>query len=161
MPRVRDPIICDDKNVAQTRMDTGVNYWVFCITEDNLETAFREKVIGFRKGKRIRLTSVSSGDLVTFYVSKKAFSSQTPVQKFIGKVVVRSRCYESSKQIWQNGLFPMRIDISLVSIRSCQIKPLINRLQFIKNKEHWGGALMAGTVRISEQDFNLIQEAME
>ncbi len=40
------------------------------------------------------------------------------------------------------------------------IKPLIEKLSFIKSKTHWGAAFRFGQLKVSQADFLLIAEAM-
>ena len=47
------------------------------------------------------------------------------------------------------------------SALSAKIKPLINDLNFIKNKTNWGYSFRFGAFEIFEIDFNLIANAME
>ena len=137
-----------------------MNYWVICITEDNLQIALQEQILGFKQSKCTRVRSFSPGDAVTFYVSRVALTSYRPVQKFVGQAEVKNKPYKSTEIIWKGDLFPIRIELKSISNASCEIKPLIDKLSFIKNKKHWGGVFMGGILRIPASDFDLIQETM-
>jgi predicted RNA-binding protein len=139
-----------------------VNYWVICITEDNLHIALRERVLGFRESLYTysRLKAFSLGDAITFYVPRASLSKQTPVRKFFAHATIASEPYRSSKHIWSEELFPVRMDLEPVSSGSCDIKPLISKLTFIQNKKNWGGTFMSGRIKISKEDFALIQDAI-
>jgi len=103
---------------------------------------------------------LSIEDLLTFYVSRASLNSQIPVQKFVGCAKIMSTSYESAKSVWPNGVFPIQVDIKVLSNNSCQILGLIERMKFIKNKKHWGGAFMGSLRTIPREDFVLIQETM-
>jgi len=45
-------------------------------------------------------------------------------------------------------------------ISEVDIKPLIDRLEFIKNKKNWGYSFRFGLVEIKEQDYYLILKYM-
>jgi hypothetical protein len=54
-----------------------------------------------------------------------------------------------------------RVDCHFVPSREAPIKPLVERLSFIKNKSHWGAAFRVGHVEVPFSDFALIAERME
>jgi predicted RNA-binding protein len=138
-----------------------MNRWIVCITNDNLRICLREKVIGFAESKRAVLKSFSPGDLIVFYVSRESLSSTRRIGKFIGLAKVVSQSYHSAAPMWNNGLFPQRIDIEPFSEKSCDAKALLDRLRFIKNKGNWGATFLSGILRIPHDDFDTIRENME
>ena len=131
------------------------------MTNDNLRISLREKVVGFAESKSTVLKSFELGDLIVFYVSRESLSSTKRIGKFIGLAEVVSQSYHSTAPIWNNGLFPERIDIEPVSEKSCDIKALLDRLRFIKNKASWGATFLFGILRISHDDFDTIRENMQ
>ena len=120
--------------------------------------SFSRKYHWVHRKHRKRLTPFRDGDKVTFYVSRETFRSQKPVHKLMGLATVRGRWYTSDKRIWDNGVFPCRININLLSESSCEIAPLVPKLTFIKNKRNWGITFMGGIVKVPETDFALIAE---
>jgi predicted RNA-binding protein len=138
-----------------------MNYWVFSITEDNLQIALRERVIGFTESAARRSGSLAMSDQVTFYVPRQKLASNILVRKFIGRAEITSATYRSDEQIWKGGTFPIRIDITPLSTKCCDVKPLINDLTFIKNKHYWGAHFMNTILKIPAADFDLIQKSMK
>jgi predicted RNA-binding protein len=138
-----------------------MNCWIVCITNDNLRISLKEKVIGFAESKRAVLKSFEPGDLVVFYVSRESLSSTKRIGKFIGLAEVVSQSYKSSAPVWNHGVFPQRIRIEPVSEKSCDIKTLLDRLRFIKNKANWGASFLSGILRIPHDDFDTIRENMQ
>ncbi|MPZ78028.1 MAG: EVE domain-containing protein [Deltaproteobacteria bacterium] len=120
-----------------------MNHWIVVITNDNLKISLREKVVGFADSKRAVLKSFQPGDLLVFYVSRESLSSTKRVGKFIGFAEVVDQSYQSSAPIWNHGVFPQRIKIRPVSSKSCDIKALLDRLRFIKNKANWGASFLS------------------
>jgi predicted RNA-binding protein len=59
------------------------------------------------------------------------------------------------------GVQPYRVDVELSSCKEAPIKPLIERLSFIRSKMHWGGAFRFGYVKVPEADFALVADAMK
>jgi predicted RNA-binding protein len=56
---------------------------------------------------------------------------------------------------------PYRVDVEFSACREAPIKPLIERLSFIRSKTHWGGAFRFGYVKVPEADFARIADAMK
>ena len=56
---------------------------------------------------------------------------------------------------------PYRVDVEFAGCRDAAIKPLIERLSFIRSKTHWGGAFRFGYIKVPEADFALIADAMK
>jgi predicted RNA-binding protein len=131
------------------------------MTEDNRQISFREKVIGFAQSKAAILMSFKPGDLVTVYVSRESLSSNKRIGKFIGAATIKGESYQSSAPLWNHGIFPLRIGIEPLSQKCSEIKPLIQRLRFIKNKTNWGATFLPGIIKIEQEDFDAILECMK
>src|SRR5262249_46003842 len=116
---------------------------------------------GFAESKSAILKSFAPGDLIVFYVSRESLSSTKRIGKFIGLAEVISQSYHSAAPIWNNGLFPQRIDIEPFSEKYCDVKALLIRLRFNKNKGNWGATFLSGILKIPHDDFETIRENME
>lgn len=57
------------------------------------------------------------------------------------------------------GFVPWRRNVEFVECVHTPIRPLIDQLTFIKNKQRWGYVFRFGLFEISEQDFELIKRA--
>ena len=53
-----------------------------------------------------------------------------------------------------------RVKVRFAKCREAPIKPLIERLSFIKSKTHWGAAFRFGYIKVPPADFALIAKAM-
>jgi predicted RNA-binding protein len=137
-----------------------INYWIVCITEDNLKIALAKGLIGFVASKASLVSAFRPGDLLTFYIPRESLSSNKYVRRIIGTAEVVSDRFSSKDPLWENGIFPERVRIKVLSGDSCDIRPIIRRLDFIKNKIHWGASLLTGIRKITEHDFRVIQNQM-
>jgi predicted RNA-binding protein len=131
------------------------------MTEDNLKISFRDKLMGFSESKAARVKSFRPGDLVIFYVPRESLISNKRVGKFIGLAEIKEESHKSSEPVWNNGLFPYRVRIELLSHDSCEIKPLIKALTFIKNKNSWGATFLGGIVKVPADDFEKIRKCIK
>jgi len=99
-----------------------------------------------------------TGDWIIYYSPKEVFQETALCQKFtaIGKVI--------GDEVYPFEMFPgfvpYRRDIQFVNASEVSIRPLIQKLSFIKNKQSWGYAFRFGHVEINQQDFSMIAQEM-
>lgn len=100
--------------------------------------------------------NLNEGDTLVFYLGGKHF--------FLGTAVAVSGAH-LNKQDDESNLFlnpgTYRIDLDDVKIwtRPKPIRPLLKKLSFIKNVDHWGPYLQGGVRKISENDYKAIIES--
>lgn len=91
---------------------------------------------------------------MVMYSPKVHFNAREPCQaltaigRLIGTNVYR---YDMG-----NGFVPHRRDVDFHPCREVPIRPLIDDLEFISNKRHWGADFRFGLREIPEVDFQLI-----
>jgi predicted RNA-binding protein len=56
---------------------------------------------------------------------------------------------------------PFRRNVKYQRTGAIKIEPLVNDLNFIRNKESWGYAFRFGLVEIEKTDFERIEKAFE
>lgn len=133
-------------------------YWIGIASKEHVKTGV---VGGFSQlchGKAQPLKRMSVGDGLIYYSSKEKFGEDAPCQQFtaIG-VVVGSEVYPFEMF---PGFVPHRRDIRFFAAKDVAIRPLIERLSFIKDKTRWGYAFRFGHLQIPRADFELIAQAM-
>ncbi|MEO8110780.1 MAG: EVE domain-containing protein [Ginsengibacter sp.] len=109
-------------------------------------------------GRKDYISKPSKGDWIVFYSSKDKFEDTKPFQKFtaIGQVVD-----EESYQSNTSGDFkPYRRQVEFKESNEAEIRPLLDKLSFIRNKKKWGFYLISGFREISKEDFTIIKKAM-
>jgi hypothetical protein len=129
-------------------------------------------------GKRAPLARLAKGDWIIYYSAKWKYSpesvkltssearqNQARIFSAIGKVQdqqpFKAECQEnqsssSSKdsEVWRRSV------VYIPSITPVPITPLLSSLNFIKNESHWGFYVRGGIVKLNQQDFNTISQAM-
>jgi hypothetical protein len=92
------------------------------------------------------------------YSPKEVFEESTPCQKFtaIGEVV-GTEVYPFEMF---PGFIPFRRDICFLKSTDAPIRPLIEKLSFIKDKSKWGYSFRFGHIEISKSDFDIIATQM-
>jgi predicted RNA-binding protein len=141
-------------------------YWLAISNRENWEILKKNHIWGVSHRNHKAISKVNIGDLILIYVSseykdKKLFS---PVV-ITGSYESVSSVYEDTNKIFSppernpEEVFPFRIKLKPVNIfkELVEFKPLIPKLNFIKNKRMWNGHIRGKGIReIPEEDYNLI-----
>lgn len=115
---------------------TKMRYGIGVASREHVRLGMKGGFAQFSHGKLGPARRLSQGDWVVYYSGKEKFSEPELCQKFtaIGQVVdsepVRVRQFP--------GFNPYRRKIKYRKAREADIRPLIERLSFIKNKSRWG-----------------------
>jgi MarR family transcriptional regulator for hemolysin len=134
-------------------------FWIGVASRDHVNIGVKGGFIQLNHGKKAAVRRLKAGDGVIMYSPRTAYPDGEPLQAFtaIGTVVTGD-----VYQVEVTPAFkPHRVDLQFVPSKEAQIKPLVERLSFIKNKSHWGAAFRFGHVEVSGSDFALIAERME
>ncbi len=143
-------------------------YWILCMSEDNYEIAKKQGLIGMSERQRRAIQKIATGDLLTFYITKKTVDSlpndaAQKVQQFRGIARVTGEAFESNELIWhvrEAEIFPQRRRVEFLAEGSAGARPLIDKLSFVTNTTYWALPFQKGYVEISPKDFETIQAAM-
>jgi predicted RNA-binding protein len=136
-----------------------VNYWIGVVSRSHVQIGVKDGFVQLNHGKKAPLQRLHVGDYIVMYSPKTSYPDGEALQSFtaIGKVI--------SQEIYQvemtRDFKPYRINVQFLQCMETPIKPLIDRLTFIKNKKQWGSAFRFGQVKIPADDFVLIAEAMD
>jgi len=129
-----------------------VNYWIFVLTEysnfnyGSMDDALREMQeekkwkIGLRTPHRNQLMK---GDKVVFYASG------------VGRKCFVASADLDSEFLYDNDPIFGHVLLSNISIYTnpIYIKPLLRKLNFIKNKNKWGVYFQGGIVSLNDKDY--------
>lgn len=135
------------------------NYWIGVVSSAHVQIGVKGGFIQLNHGKKAPLQRLRAGDGLAMYSPRTAYPDGEPLQHFtaIG-VVISGRIY----QVEMSPDFkPHRVDVNFMKCQEAPIKPLIEKLSFIKNKTHWGTAFRFGQLKVPAADFLLIAEAMD
>jgi predicted RNA-binding protein len=109
-------------------------------------------------GKKAPLQRLHAGDYLVMYSPRTSYPDGDVLQSFTAIGIVVSR--EIYQFEMSSDFKPYRVDIRFLECNETSIRPLIDQLTFIRNKEHWGAAFRFGMLGIPETDFALISRAM-
>lgn len=140
-----------------------INYYILVTSDSNTEFAIDifNKRIEEKKyplyPRTPKLNEIKEGDKVIFYIAGAGKERQS----FVGQAIIEKvetpkellvdpdkNNYEIIKYLWFKNI--------KIFEKSVNIKSIINKLVFVKNKNNYGTHLMGGVKKISEKDFNSI-----
>jgi len=110
-------------------------------------------------GRLAPLKKTKAGDFLIYYAPKIELGKDGPYQKFVA--IGRIKTGEPYQVKLSEDFEPYRLDVEYLKAEEAEIKPLIEELDFIKNKRSWGYAFRFGQIEISKADFELIAKAMK
>ncbi|MGL6342410.1 MAG: EVE domain-containing protein, partial [Waterburya sp.] len=99
------------------------------------------------------------GDYIIFYSPKTSLQNGKPVQAFTAVAKIKD---QDVYQVVVSDRFQLyRRNADYENCQEVQIKPLIEQLEFITNKQHWGFRFRLGLFEINQHDFELIYGLMK
>ncbi len=132
-------------------------YWIGVVPQDDVEAAVASGFVQLNYGRAGPLERMQPGDGLAFYSPRTAYPDGSPLQAFtaIGKVG------EGPVYAAEAAPPPMyRRNAAYFAATPVPIRPLLEHLSFIRNKEHWGAAFRFGVLRVPRGDFAAIAAAM-
>lgn len=110
-------------------------------------------------GKLAPLKRISAGDCVAYYAPTVVFGAKDHLQSFISIGLVRAG--EPYAFDIGNGFVPFRRDVAYVPAREAPILPLLDRFDFVEDRQRWGYKFRFGLFEVNDHDMRLIAQAMQ
>ena len=110
-------------------------------------------------GKPYSLRQMQAGDWLIFYSPKTAYGGGEPLQAFTALARVKDN--ELYQMEMSPDFMPWRRNMTFEVCSEVPIQPLVNDLEFIQDKTHWGYKFRFGVFEINEHDFAIIHQAMQ
>ncbi len=133
-------------------------YWITVASRDHVLRGVAGGFMQANHGKPAPLRRTKPNDWVIFY---------SPLMSLGGKE--RCQCFTAIGQVKDEPIYqfamtedfiPYRRNIEFYPCQEITILPLIERLEFIPNKQSWGFPFRFGFFEINEHDFRLISTQM-
>lgn len=129
-------------------------YWIVVASRDHAKTGEHGGFVQACHGKKGPISRMNAGDWMVMYSPKVHFNAREPCQALTA--IGRLKGTNVYRHDMGNGFVPHRRDVDFQPCREVPIRPLIDDLEFISNKRHWGAAFRFGLREIPETDFQLI-----
>lgn len=133
--------------------------WIAVASAEHVQ---KGRLSGFMQvchGKGAPLRRMKPSDRVVYYSPTVTFGGKDKLQSFtaIGQVEER----EPYQVDMGNGFCPFRRDVLWLDAQEALITPLLEQLDFTKNKKNWGYQFRFGLLAINDHDMQLIIKAMQ
>lgn len=132
-------------------------YWIAVVAADHAQRARAGGYAELNHGRAGILASMVAGDGFLTYSPRTSDPKGDPLQAFTSLGHVHDgTLYRSAS----DGIPAFRVAVDYVVVTPAPIRPLLDRLDFIRNRQHWGAAFRFGALRIGAADFGTIAIAM-
>ena len=132
--------------------------WINTVSRGHVERGVRGRFTQANHGRPHMLKKMARGDWIVFYSPKTDYPKGEPLQAFtaIGQVVDDEPYQVEVSPDFQ----PFRRNVDFLDCAEAPIRPLIEHLEFIEDKQHWGFRFRFGLFRVNTHDFELIRSAL-
>ena len=133
-------------------------YWIGVASQDHVARGVAGGFCQLGHGKAAPLKRMSPGDWIVYYSPKVRLDDEATCQQFtaIGEIAER----EPYVFHMAPEFAPFRRDVRFLNARAAPIRPLVERLSFIRDPKRWGYAFRFGHLDMSREDFELIASQM-
>ncbi len=133
-------------------------YWIGVVSASHVSRGVEGGFAQLCHGKAAPLKRMQAGDWLIYYSPRTDMQKGEPLQAFtaIGQVE-DDRVYEYPMS---DSFIPFRRNIRYTSCRVTKISSLLEQLSFTRGERNWGCRFRFGHFEISEQDFQIIADAM-
>jgi hypothetical protein len=150
-----------DRAAPKTAQESSMSerrYWIGVVSQDHAAAAVAHGFVQIGHGRAGPLGRLQPGDGFAFYSPRTAYPAGASLQAFtaIGRI-------EEGPIFEADGADAARVfrrRAAYLDATPAPIKPLLERLSFIRSKKHWGATLRPGLVRVPRDDFAAIAAAM-
>jgi hypothetical protein len=134
-------------------------YWIIVASQEHVMLGIAGGFAQAGHGKRSGLARMHGGDRIIYYSPKNVYGGDEPLHAFTALGEVSD---EEIVQVEMSPDFrPFRRKVQYQRTGAVKIEPLINYLDFIRNKKSWGSAFRFGILEIQKPDFDRIEKAFE
>lgn len=133
--------------------------WIAVASAEHVEQGRLSGYVQVCHGKSAPLRRLKPNDWVVYYSPTATFGGKDKLQSFTA--IGQMKEGEPYQVDMGNGFCPFRRDVFFFESHAALITPLLNQLDFTKNKKNWGYPFRFGLIAISEHDMRVIACAMQ
>lgn len=135
-----------------------VNHWIGVVSRSHIAIGVRGGFMQLNHGKKAPVQRLKAGDCIAVYSPRTAYPDGAPLQAFTA--IGRVRTGAAYQVEMSEDFKPYRVDVAFLACQEAPIRPLIDHLSFIQNKQRWGAAFKFGHLKVPADDFARISMAM-
>ena len=136
-----------------------MKYWINTISKDHVMVGKKGDFVQAGHGKEASVKKLQPDDIIIFYSPKTSLQNGKPVQAFTAIAKIKEQ--DVYQVAIDNDFQPYRKNAKYEDCKEISIRPLIEKLEFITNKKHWGFGFRLGLFEINQHDFKLIYRLMK
>jgi predicted RNA-binding protein len=146
-----------------------MNYWIYVTTSDNWTVTKKRNLLGVPERNKNAIVRVEKGDRCLVYVKQERVSGKVSGATIVGAYEIASEVFHEPTKVFstpqgtsEKETFSLRMKMKPLSIfeKPIEFKPLVEKLEFIKNKNNYGPYLRGrALIQIGESDYKLIESA--
>jgi predicted RNA-binding protein len=133
-------------------------YWIAVVSKDHVLKGVAGGFSQAGHGKSAPLKKMKQSDWLIYYSPKTSMNSDEKCQCFTAIGTVKDD--EIYKVQMSDHFIPNRRNVDYKECKEISILPLIEKLTFIKDKQHWGYQFRFGILEIPINDFELVSGLM-
>jgi hypothetical protein len=133
-------------------------FWVGVVSREHVQRGVEGGFIQLNHGKKAPLQRMHAGDGLLMYSPRTSYPGGEALQRFTAIGVVATG--ETYQVEMSEDFKPYRTDVRFFKSNEVPIRPLIERLSFIKNKTRWGATFRFGYIKVPAADFALVAKEM-
>ncbi|MDD0840346.1 EVE domain-containing protein [Curvibacter sp. HBC61] len=137
-------------------------HWIAVACAEHARRGREAQPLGFMQvchGRRAPLARLRPGDSVAYYAPATRMAGHDRLQSFVS--LGRVAAGEPYAFDMGGGLVPFRRDVHYASAaREVPIAPLLDRFEFVEDRQRWGARFRFGLFEVSAHDMGLIAQAM-
>lgn len=132
--------------------------WIAVASAEHVRNGRAQGFMQVCHGKAAPLRRLKLNDWVVYYSPTVTFGGKDKLQSFTAIGQIKEG--EPYQVDMGNNFCPFRRDVCWFESEEAAIIPLLNQLDFTKNKKNWGYQFRFGLLEISEHDMQQISMAM-
>jgi hypothetical protein len=135
--------------------------WIAVASAEHARRGRDHQPLGFMQvghGKLAPLRRIRPGDRVAYYAPATTLGGKDRLQSFVSiGIVAPGEAYEFDMG---GGFVPWRRDVAYLPAQEAPIAPLLDRFDFVDDRQHWGSKFRFGLLEVNEHDMRLVAAAM-
>lgn len=135
------------------------HYWIAVASKEHVLKGVREGFCQVCHGKLEYLKRLHPNDWIVYYSPRTEIKTGDVIQSFtaVGRILEG----EPYSFDMGNGFVPHRRKVEFFDALETPIRPMLESLSFIKNKQSWGCYFRFGLLKVTKSDFVNITTAMK
>lgn len=130
-----------------------MTYWINTVSRGHVERGVAGGFTQANHGKPHALRRLARDDWIAFYSPKTDYPEGEPLQAFTALGwVCDDEPYQADNGHWRRA-------VRFEECAETPIRPLLDRLEFIVDKDRWGYRFRFGLFSITQADFEVIRAA--